>query len=385
MTSAVTAFEKAFADWCNAQRAFSFWKGRVAMYAILRALGVSDGDEVILPGYTCVMDVNPIKYLGATPTYVDIDPVTFNMDPSLLEKHITPRTRVIVAQHTYGIPCAMDDILDIANRHKVPVVEDCCLALGSTYKGRLCGTFGAAAYWSFQWNKPFTTGLGGMATTSDPLLAQRIADICQRELQPPAPKAATMLGLQRLIYRLFIFPRTTALATRLFRWLTRKGVVVGSSASSEFSPEMAPDFFTAMGTGQARAGLRQLRCVQANLAHRRQLRKVYDDLLRKANWPLPQLPEFLDPVLVRYPIRVADKQQALAQAADHFVEIGSWFESPLHPAETPMELYDYQPGMCPQAELACHQVVNLPTHPRTNLATAQRTVRFIQKIGPASL
>ena len=120
------------------------------MYAILKALDVGDGDEVILPGYTCVMDVNPIKYLGAKPVYVDIDPITYNLDVSLLEETITPQTKVIVAQHTYGYPCEMDAIMAIAARHDLPVVEDCCLALGSKYKGKTCGTFGAAAYWSFQ-------------------------------------------------------------------------------------------------------------------------------------------------------------------------------------------------------------------------------------------
>jgi len=95
------------------------------MYAILRAIGVGEGDEVILPGYTCVMDVNPIKYLGARPVYVDIEPVTYNMDVSLLEAKITPNTKVIVAQHTYGYPCEMDAIMDIASRHGVTVIEDC--------------------------------------------------------------------------------------------------------------------------------------------------------------------------------------------------------------------------------------------------------------------
>ena len=98
----VARFEETFANWTGMRSAFAFWKGRVAMYAILRALGVAEGDEVILPGYTCVMDVNPIKYLGAEPVFVDIEPVTYNMDVSLLEEKITPNTKVIVAQHTCG-------------------------------------------------------------------------------------------------------------------------------------------------------------------------------------------------------------------------------------------------------------------------------------------
>ena len=125
-----------FAAMLGADHAFGFWKGRVAWYAILRALGVGADDEVILPGYTCVMDVNPIMYVGARPVYADIEPVTYNLDPGLLEGLITPRTRAIVAQHTYGYPAALDPILTIAKKHGVPVVEDCCLALGARYRGR---------------------------------------------------------------------------------------------------------------------------------------------------------------------------------------------------------------------------------------------------------
>ena len=174
MQSEIDLFPRNFADLFYEKYAFSFWKARVALYAILRGMRVSSGDEVILPGYTCVMDVNPIKYVGAKPIYVDIEPNTFNMDPDLIQAKVTPNTRLIIAQHTYGYLCDMDRILRIAYEHNIPVVEDCCLALGSTYKGKLAGTFGRAAYFSFQWNKPFTTGLGGMAITSDDDLARKI-------------------------------------------------------------------------------------------------------------------------------------------------------------------------------------------------------------------
>ena len=381
-SSPVADFEKAFAGWAGAARAFAFWKGRGALYAILRGLGVGAGDEVILPGYTCVMDVNPVKYLQARPVYVDIEPVTYNMDAGLLEGKITPRTKVIIAQHTYGYPCKMDEILDIAARRNVTVIEDCCLAVGSKYKGRLCGTFGKAAYFSFQWNKPFTTGIGGLATTSDPALAARIDDLCRRELVAPPAKAATMLAIQRCVYRAFIYPRTTAMATRAFRWLTSKGAVVGSSSTAEFSPRMATDFFMGMSPGQARAGLRQMRRLDANLAHRRRMARHYDDLLKAAGWPVPAIDPMMDPALVRYPVRVADKPQAVARAPRHFVELGTWFECPLHPIETPMHLYDYQDGMCPVSEQACREVVNLPTHMRADEATARRGVEFLRTIGP---
>ena len=117
-------------------------------------MGVTKGDEVVLPGYTCVMNVNPIKYVGAKPIYVDIEPATFNINVSLLQEKITPRAKVIIAQHTYGYPCDMDAIMKIAEKNGIPVIEDCCLALGSRYRGQAMGTFGKAAYFSFQWTSP---------------------------------------------------------------------------------------------------------------------------------------------------------------------------------------------------------------------------------------
>ena len=380
-TSAASQFESAFAQWLGVRSAFTFWKGRVALYAILKSLGVGEDDEVVLPGYTCVMDVNPIKYLGARPVYVDIDPVTYNMDVRQLESKLTDRTRVIIAQHTYGYPCDMDAIMAAADRHGISVIEDCCLALGSRYRDRVCGTFGVASYWSFQWNKPFTTGIGGMATTDDEALASKIQQVRREELTAPSGRAAGLLAMQRVVYRLLIYPRTTALAARLFRWLARRGLVVGSSSTTEFTPTMPEDFFAGMSESQARAGLRHMRKIEANLAHRRTMRDLYGRLLAEAGWDVPPIPKEMDPVLVRYPVRVADKDRAVAEAPGWGVEIGTWFECPLHPIETPMGLYGYEDGMCPVAEKACREVINLPTHCRAGESTALRGIRFVTEIG----
>lgn len=119
------------------------------------------------------------------------------------------------------------------------------------------------------------------------------------------------------------------------------------------------------------------------MAHRRRLTKVYQELLAARGWPASNPPPETDPVLVRYPVRVADKARALATGARHFVELGSWFECPLHPIETPLEAYGYHTGMCPQAERACRETVNLPVHPRANAATARRSVDFVTATGRA--
>lgn len=380
-TNAITKYEQLFAERFEDVRTFSFWKGRVALYAILKALGVQAGDQVILPGYTCVVDVNPIKYLGATPVYVDIEPATFNINVELLEEKITANTKVIIAQHTYGYPCDMDAIMNIADKRRISVIEDSCLSFGSKYKGKAVGSFGKAAYFSFQWNKFYTTGIGGMVLANDVELAETIESLCANECCKPSKKEVLMLATQLAIYRTFIYPRTTALAQSVFRYLVKRGIVVGSSKYDEYAAApMEQNFFKAMSGIQAHSGLKQLRKADQNIAHRKKMAQLYDGLLEEKGWPKRQYDaSIMEPVMVRYPVRIAEKDRALAKAAKAGVELGSWFNSPLHQIETSLQDYDYEPGICPQAEKAAQEVVNLPLHPRANETTAKRTVEFITR------
>lgn len=378
-------YEKCFAKWFNTGWAFSFWKARVALYAALKAMGIGPGDEVIIPGYTCVVDVNPVKYLGAKPIYVDIEPLTYNIDVNQLEAKITPRTKVIMAQHTYGYPCDLEPIMDLARQNNIKVVEDCCHAFGSTYKGELVGTFGDVAYFSTQWNKPFTTGIGGMLLVNDEELAKKVEAICSDEMVQPSLKEVVMLAAQLCVYRAFIYPRTTALAQTFFRYLTRKGLVIGSSSTNELKPvEMAPDFFKSISSLQASAGVRQLARVEKNIAHRRKLSALYDELITQKGWSIRSYDaSVMDPVMVRYPIRITEKQKALTLAASKGIELGDWFECPLHAIDAPLETYGYTSGMCPIAEKASGEVVNLPTHPRVSEKTARKTVDFVTQFTSA--
>lgn len=377
----IRQYEKSFADVHNCSNAFAFWKGRVALYAILKALGVGPGDEVILPGYTCVVDVNPIKYLGAKPAYIDIEPDTFNMNVNLLGEKITSKTKVIIAQHTYGYPCEMDAIMDIAGKHRIQVVEDCCLAFGSRYKGKLLGTFGQIAYFSSQWNKTYTTGLGGMAVTSNPESANKLKEISDQLIQP-SQKQIFMLAVQLAVYRAFIYPRTTAFAQTIFRWLTEIGVMGSSSIEEYVAPNIPENFFCAMSSVQARAGLRQLKKIEQNFEHRKKTVLLYQQLLAEAGWKIKALPDHIDPILVRYPVRITEKEKAVKSAARAGIEIGTWFDSPLHQCRN-LQNFEYYPGMCSQGEKAAEQVVNLPLHPRVTGNTVRKTIDFISKFQQA--
>ena len=142
--------------WLNQKQPFMFFKGRDALHAILRAANIGSGDQVLLPGYTCVVVPNAINYLGAEPVYVDIEDKTYNIDCDILENGAgslwnPEQTKAIIVQHTYGIPCDMDRILEFAKKHNLFVIEDSCHALGSTWRGQQVGSFGDAAFFSSQW------------------------------------------------------------------------------------------------------------------------------------------------------------------------------------------------------------------------------------------
>jgi perosamine synthetase len=177
-------FEAEFAAFAGVGHGIGTANGTVSLHLALAALGIGRGDEVIVPTFTYVASVNAIAYTGAQPVFVDSDPVTWNLDPNLLEAAITPRTRAIEAVHLYGHPADMDPISEIAARHGLPVIEDAAEAHGATYKGRPVGSLGTVASFSFYGNKIVTTGEGGMLVTDDPDLAARARHLRGQGVSP---------------------------------------------------------------------------------------------------------------------------------------------------------------------------------------------------------
>src|SRR5262245_8341353 len=138
----VVQFEKDFARFCGAQDCIGFNSGTSALHVAMLLLNVGPGDEVITTPYTFVATSWAISYVGAKPVYVDIDDATFNLDPGLVERAISPRTKVVMPVHLYGQPADLDPLLQICRRHKVPLIEDAAQAHGAKYKGKPVGTFG---------------------------------------------------------------------------------------------------------------------------------------------------------------------------------------------------------------------------------------------------
>jgi perosamine synthetase len=167
-------FEAAFGDYVGVPHAVAVSSGTAGLHLCIRALGLGEGDEVIVPSFTFIAAANAIRYERASPIFVDVDAASLNMSPIDIERAITPRTRAILVVHTFGRPAELRPIMDIARRHQLALIEDGCEAIGAEYEGCRVGSFGDAAVFAFYPNKQITTGEGGMIVTSSRELAVKM-------------------------------------------------------------------------------------------------------------------------------------------------------------------------------------------------------------------
>jgi perosamine synthetase len=190
----VQEFESEFSKFCECDYSLACSNGTVTLHLILEALGISKGDEVIIPTLTYIATANTVKYCGATPVFAESDRYTWNIDPYKIEEKITERTKAIMPVHLYGLPAEMDVILKIAEKYSLFVIEDAAEAHGAMYKGKKVGTFGVAGSFSFFGNKIITTGEGGMITTNDSMLYNKMKQLRSQGMDPNKRYWHTTLG-----------------------------------------------------------------------------------------------------------------------------------------------------------------------------------------------
>jgi len=179
----VAEFEKQFAQYVGARHAIAVSSCTTALHLAFIGAGIGPGQEVLCPSLSFIATANSIRYVGAEPVFVDIDPATFNLDPNKIEAAITPRTKAILAVHQIGLPAAIDEINEIARRYNLLVIEDAACAIGSVYKGKRVGMPHAwMACFSFHPRKILTTGEGGMITTNDDKVAERLRPLRQHAM-----------------------------------------------------------------------------------------------------------------------------------------------------------------------------------------------------------
>ncbi|HWT79550.1 MAG TPA: DegT/DnrJ/EryC1/StrS aminotransferase family protein, partial [Candidatus Methylomirabilis sp.] len=360
----VTSYEAAFARTVGTSYAFGFAAGRMGLYAILEALGVGPGDEVVIPAFTCVVVPNAILYRGARPVYVDVDPHTFNVDPEQVERAITPHTRALYAQHTFGLVCDVRALMAIGKRHGLPVIEDVSHALGALHAGRPAGSLADVAFFSTDYSKVINTQLGGMVTTDDPDLARRLQEIQERAACLPPPLVRRMVRSFIIQYPLF-HPRVFWLGRLIIGGLWRAGLLFAFTDELDLQRPTRYPYPARLSGFQARLGLSQLRRLPDNMMHRRRIGLALEGRIR---W----LGEALEPdggnhAFLRYSFLVTDRGAFLDRFARHF-DLGIWFTSIAQGRDRDLDQIGYAVGSCRHAEHATRHIVNFPTHNRVDAA-----------------
>ena len=203
----IVEFENRIANYVGRKFAIGVNSGTSALHLILKSIGIGEGDEVVTTPFSFIASANCILFEGARPVFVDIEEETLNMNPELIEEAITEKTKGILPVDVFGHPCAWDEIMDIAQKNELYVIEDSCEALGAEYKGERCGSFGIAAAFGFYPNKQVTTGEGGMIVTDDEVLA----NLCRSMRNQGRGEDMSWLNHERLGYNFRLDEMSAAL------------------------------------------------------------------------------------------------------------------------------------------------------------------------------
>lgn len=371
--SGIASLEQWFRQFFRISSAISFNSGRACLTAILKAINVGKGDEVILQGFTCVAVPNAVVWQGAKPVYIDIDD-SFTMDPALLSKKITRKTKAIIVQHTFGIPSQMDKIMKIAKEKNIIVIEDCAHGIGYTYKGKKLGTWGDVAFFSFGRDKAFSSVFGGMVITQQAVLGNKIRAIQKKQNFP-----GIFWILQQLFHPIaffFILPLydTFSIGKAMLFLLQKIKLLSFPVSSSEKRAEKKSLFVKKMPNSLARLALFQLRRISEFNSHRREVSKLYIDNIRSELIPFDTLIPFL-----RFPVLVENRDYVLSYLRKRKIYVGGAWYSVIDPKGTDYEAVSYKMGMCPHAEALAKKVVHLPTYPTLSFDQARKVIAILKE------
>lgn len=346
---------------CKSDQVFLYWKGRVALYAALKAMGIGKGDEVILPAFTCVVVPNAILYLEATPVYVDVDRSSLNTNLERIKSVVTERTKCILIQNTFGLSSEVEEIAAYGKERGIYTIEDCTHGFGGTYHGKPNGSRSDCSFYSSQWNKPFSTGVGGILLVNNRDLLNEIQKV-NTSLLHPGLKSRFMLRVLIFLYKYLITDTTYWFLVKFYRLLSKVGLVIGSSSNDEItSTKMPADFFMAGSSVQAKEGVKALKKLNQLLDQRKRNAKVYTAFLKEhgkyhVNEDLNEDHSFL-----KYPFLVKDREAFMLKAEKASIRLGEWFVSPIHPVEENYEAWGLNVSNFPNAQELSSQMLNLPT------------------------
>lgn len=364
----VEDFERRFAKLVGSGRAVSFAAARMGFYELMRLNGIGKGDEVILTGATCSVMVNAIMRLGATPVFADIDPATFGSSCAAIAASVTNKTRMIVAQHSFGIPCDIGPIADLALKKNIFLLEDCALTLGSEVNGVPVGNFGDAALFSTDHSKPLNTLIGGLVYTQNIRLAE-----CLKDAQSRCPELS--VGRQRALWKRLLLEAHYCVPARYGKMglidiylLVRRKLIraepdlltedgVKPSTTSYPYPARLPAFLAALGLIEIERW--------PQIASDRSAKFEYLLGLFAESRSGAQLPTaYKNNSLKIIPLRLAwfePDGARIRSAIKRYIDVSwTWFMAPVIATKEPIENFGYRKGACPVSESVGPCMVNIP-------------------------
>ena len=369
--SAIKQAEKWFERYFRGHKAISFNSGRSALLAILRAFDIGKGDDILIQAFTCVAVPNSVRWAGSRPVYVDIDD-TLNLDISDAEKKITPKTKVIIVQHTFGIPADMDKVLKFAKKHKLILIEDCAHSLGATYRGKKVGTLGDAAFFSFGRDKVVSSVFGGMATINAKCKMQNAK---LKEYQEKLPNPSHFWIFQQLLHPVafsaILLLYNVIIGKVLLVLLQKLGLLTFPVYPEEKRGQKPADFPAKFTNSLAVLLLQQLVKLERYNKNRKVVAQYYESELKRKNG-VTQAKMRGGSIFLRYAVFVDDPHTLLHKAKQQAVLLGNWYHNIVDPKGVDYAIAGYRLGSCPKAQEAAEQTVNLPT--RISKAEADRVI-----------
>jgi dTDP-4-amino-4,6-dideoxygalactose transaminase len=324
-----------------------------------------EGDEILIQAFTCVAVPNAVIWNDLRPVFVDINDA-YNFDLVDLERKITPQTKAILVQHTFGIPANMEMVKNIAKKHNLFIIEDCAHALGNSYDDKLLGSFGDVSILSFGRDKIISSVFGGAALAKDKKIAEALEKY-EGQLEP-APRFFAFQQLFYLITYAISLPLYSLAVGKIILKIARMiGLLSQAVYKKEWSGQMP--FFThyAFPEKLAVLALHQWQKLDAFSVHRTKISAYYIEQLGLDIPPAPYL---------RVPFVVKNKPAFLKAAQRAGLHLGNWYRGPVDPVGSDLEHLGYT--TCHRAEELAKTTINLPTHTNTSLEDATKIVTFIK-------
>lgn len=371
--------ENKFKEYFGVKYAISFSSGRVGLYAILKSLHEPQVDlEVIIQAYTTIAIPNALKWAGFKPIYADIDENTYNIDPDKIEAKITPKTKAIIVQHTFGIPAQIDKIAEIVKKYNLILIEDCAHSLGAEFNGKKTGTFGDAAFFSFGRDKIISSTSGGMVIASGDKLAEKIKGFQNNLPFPPSSWIFRQLAHPIVFWRslpIYYFLNLGKIKILLDQKL---GLITRAYGRNEKQGIPDENFGWRLPDALAILALNQFDKLERFNEHRRILAELYGKNLANNSIRKPEISDMAKAAPLYYTIQTEKRDELLKFAAKNHIILGDWFPGALGPRGVKEEKFGYKKGECPVAEKVGSKSLNLPTNIKTSEIDAQKIVRVLE-------